>query len=38
MFVPWWGAVILVIAGLEIGYLFGFSIGKEDKYNKDKNN
>ena len=36
MFVPWWGIVILVIAGLEIGFLFGQAIGKEEKYEKNK--
>lgn len=38
MFVPWWGMILLVIAGLEIGYLFGRAIGKEEKYNRNKDN
>lgn len=38
MFVPWWGIVILVIAGFEIGFLFGEAIGKEEKYKENKDN
>lgn len=38
MFVHWWGIMLLVIAGLVMGYLFGEAIGKEEKYNRDKDN
>lgn len=35
---PWWGIVILVLGALELGFIFGHSIGKQDKYEENEDN
>ena len=35
---PWWGVAILVLGSLELGFIFGHSVGKQDKYEESKDN
>lgn len=35
---PWWGIVILILGSIELGFIFGYSVGKQDKYEEGEDN